>query len=274
MESLVALSLGNNPLRDRRFLTMGTDDVKNELRNRLFPQEPEVSNDPHIATDSNSQEAIFTPTRWPVKPGGILDRSSTSLKDVNPSDLDHLIDTPIRTFAFHHNQLNSIPSSIDMHASTLTTLDLSHNKLSGSSYLSKSLFLPSLQELNLASNTINSLSPLVTCFSAPALQTVNVSFNRITALPVLRDTYPSLTTLLACDNAIPELPVECAKGLQVLDVCRNDIPHLEPQLGLLEVEGLKMLGVEGNRFRVPRREVVEKGSEAVMEWLRGRIADV
>ena len=274
METLTTLSVSNNPLRDRRFLTMSTDHLKQELRNRLLPAEPDdASSDAYITVDTVSQVILEAPSTWSIKPGGILDRSYTSLQEIDSAHLQPLLDTRIKSFILHHNLLPSILPTISLLASTLTSLDISHNKMSGFSYLSERLSLPLLREINLASNTITSLTPLMTHLSAPLLQSLNISYNRITALPVLRHHYPSLTTILASDNSIVEIPVESAKGLHVLDVSRNDIAHLEPRLGLLEADGLRMFGVEGNRFRVPRREVVEKGSGAVLEWLRGRIAE-
>ena len=61
------------------------------------------------------------------------------------------------------------------------------------------------------------------------------------------------------------------KGLHVLDVTGNELGHLEPKLGLLGAEGLRTFLVGGNTFRVPRRDVVEKGTGAVLTYLRGRI---
>ena len=272
MESLTSLTIANNPLRERRFLTMATDNIKRELRNRLLPAESEdTADDPHAAVDPISHENTSVPSTWPVKTGGILDRSSTALHTITPSDLEPLQCTPIRSLIAHHNHLPSIPDCISIVASALTTLDLSHNKLTGTSYLYEPLVLPTLRDLNLASNTLTSLTPLLTHLCAPQLQSLNVSYNRLTAMSALRTTYPTLATLLASDNSIAELPVDSVRGLQVCDVSRNDIAHLEPALGLLEGEGLRMIGVEGNRFRVPRRDVVERGSGAVLAWLRGRI---
>lgn len=57
----------------------------------------------------------------------------------------------------------------------------------------------------------------------------------------------------------------------MLNLHGNAIAHLEPGLGLLAAQGLRTLVVSGNQFRVPRRDVLEKGTDAVLAWLRGRI---
>lgn len=273
MDSLSMLNIANNPLRERRFLTMNTEDLKRELRNRLLPPEPaEASQDPHIEQDIISSEVTTHREFWPVKPGGVLDRSSTSLSTLDESDLEPLLSISVRSLVLNHNNISSIPCSISLFGATLTTLDLSHNRMAGSSYLPTQLSLPALRDLNLASNTITSLEPINANLEAPRLEILNVSYNRLTTLPPLRDHFPALATIQASDNQISELPFESVSGLQVCNVARNDIGHLDPQLGLLDgAGGLRTLVVEGNRFRVPRREVVEGGTEKLLTWLRGRI---
>lgn len=59
----------------------------------------------------------------------------------------------------------------------------------------------------------------------------------------------------------------------MLDLTGNEISHLKPELGLLEADGLREFLVAGNRFRVPRREVVERGTGAVMAWLRSKVVE-
>ena len=160
-----------------------------------------------------------------------------------------------------------------MLADTLVALDLSHNKLNGSDFFPDSLSLPNLKSLDLSANTIHSLAPLQSALSAPALFELIVSRNRLTSLPNLRATFPMLTSVIAADNSISSLPLNSAKGLHVLDVSSNAINFLEPRIGLLANEGLRMFLVGANTFRVPRRDVVDKGTEAILTWLRGRIPD-
>ena len=147
------------------------------------------------------------------------------------------------------------------------------NKLAGTSYLPESLCLPKLKTLDLTANAITSLSLLLSGLSAPSLTERNGSRNRCVDLPVLRDHFPALKDVLAADNSIANLSFESIKGLQVLDVSGNEINFLEPEIGLLGGEGLRTLLVGANRFRVPRRDVIEKGTGAILTWLRGRIAD-
>ena len=272
MNSLSMLNIANNPLRERRFLTMNTEDLKRELRSRLQPPETaEALQDPHVEQDIISEVDKHVEC-WPVKPGGVLDRSSTSLSTLDESDLEPLLSIPIRSLVLNHNNIGAIPCPISLFGTTLTTLDLSHNRLTGSTYFPAQLTLPALRDLNLASNTITSLQPIKANLEAPRLEILNVSYNRLTGLLPLRDHFPALSTIQASDNQISELPFESVHDLQVCNVARNDIGHLDPQLGLLDgVGGLRTLVVEGNRFRVPRREIVEGGTEKLLAWLRGRM---
>ena len=278
MESLTALRVANNPLRERKFLTMETGEMKRELLSRVLPTAPadadaedEINRD---GTDPATGGNAGPNGLWPVKSGGTVDRSSTNLDAIELSNLEPLVQyAEIKSLILHNNLLLRIPHAIVVVAHSLTLLDLSHNKLSNNNYLGNVLSLPNLKVLDLSFNSITSLNPLLGFISAPKLTELNVSRNRLTGLPILRNSFPSLTSLFASDNKISELQVEAVRGFQVLDVTGNELAHLEPKLGLLGTEGLRTFLVGGNVFRVPRRDVVEKGTGAVLTYLRGRIPE-
>lgn len=279
MKSLISLRVANNPLRERRFLTMATEDIKNELRNRILPPEPEpqeASNTNEISS-RNSSPTHPSKKTWPITGGGILDRSSTNLETITASNLEHLLNsTVIKSLILHHNALTEIPSSIALLENSLISLDVSHNRLSASqSFISitSPLSLPHLTTLSIASNALSNLSPLLTSLRAPNLQTLTIANNRISSLPPLRQAFPCLSSILAADNCIEDVEVENVRGLRVLDLTGNEISHLKPELGLLEAEGLREFLVANNRFKVPRREVVERGTGAVMAWLRSKVVE-
>lgn len=265
MDNLTYLEVGNNPLRERRQLSMKTDDLKRELRDRL-PTSVELAS--HGEEDvSNGSEST-----WTMKPGGVLDRSSCNLDALEESHLEPILQTTdIKSLIFHHNRLSSIPTALSLIQNTLTALDLSHNCLAADTYLPTHLSLPFLKTLDLSSNTLTTLTPLTSSLHAPLLTLLNISYNRLHSLPPLPTIYPSLTTLLASNNSIATLDIDAASGLNVLDLSENALDRLEPSLGLLAAHGLRTLLVAGNRFRVPRREVLERGTDALLGWLRGRI---
>ncbi|KAL7938761.1 hypothetical protein V8C35DRAFT_289115 [Trichoderma chlorosporum] len=321
MDSLTLLRLSGNPLRDKKFASASTDEIKEALSTRLeppppyeesavqvpittiisppdnekkqqpdkvsaiHPEEPDSRSEgdddfatpptsaPHSPTRSRSQTVVKE--TWQVKPGGLLDRSRTELSALSPEMCAELSRSyRIRQAQLHHNLLSAFPGSLQFFSQTLTSLSLSHNKISGEAYLTEELSLPVLTELNLSSNTITSLGPLTRFLKAPALEKIDVSLNRLTALPLdLKQSFPSLKVLLASNNQLTELDPAAIKGLKVVDVSSNEIAHLDPRLGLLGgSDGLERLEVAGNRFKVPKWNILEKGTAATMKWLRGRVS--
>lgn len=276
MEELVSLRVTSNPLRDRKFLTMTTDDLKRDLRKRCCLENDADRGDPDgkpvedIMPDNSSNS---THDKWQIKPGGVLDRSSTGLVSLAATDLEtHLpVDADIRSLQLHHNRLNQFPTEpLGLLSQRLMILDVSHNAFAAT-YLDCPLALPQLQSLNLISTNLTRLDALTTYLRAPSLHHLDVSANRLKGvLPPVRSHFPTLTTLLVADNAIEEIPVDAVRGLRVLDATNNAIKAIDPKLGLLSGE-LKQLGLRGNMFKVPRPDTVNRGTDAVLAWLREKI---
>ncbi|WYZ35958.1 hypothetical protein EsH8_X_000605 [Colletotrichum jinshuiense] len=226
------------------------------------------------ASPAYSRSEALVKEIWPVKQGGLLDRSNTKSSSLHPVICSKVAaDNKVREVQLHHNLFTCFPNSLSFFAESLAALSLAHNQLVGESYLMEELELPALRELNLVSNHITSLSPLTTHLHAPQLEKMDVSLNRITALPTdLRAVFPRLVVLLAANNHLIELDPDTIKGMEVVDAGNNDITHLNPRIGLLGGSGgLKRLEVSGNRFRVPRWNVLERGTDATLRWLRGRV---
>jgi Leucine-rich repeat (LRR) protein len=279
MSSLDTFRISGNPLRERKFSGMNTEDLKRALKARLAPEPEELA---HAQEDSNKSDDSFntatstpgSPTAdWPVKLGGILDRSNTQSYSLNPVLVARIAsNNVIKTLELHHNAFKEIPSSIAFFAGTLTSLSLAHNELTSDTFLNDDLELPALKELNLSSNTFSSLQPLIQRLRAPELEKLDISFNRLTYLPVLKNHFPKLAVVMASNNTIKELSPEAVKGLKVLDCSSNDLNSLNARIGLLGGPGgLERLDVSGNRFRVPKYTILEKGTEATLAWLRDRI---
>ncbi|KAI1937343.1 hypothetical protein LOZ12_005321 [Ophidiomyces ophidiicola] len=280
MENLVTFHIGNNPLRDRRFLTLDTEDLKRDLRTRCSAEETPDAEDGESSDHTEftlAPEDPQTSHMWQLKSGGVLDRSSTELSRLAAEDLEHLISSSeIRCLYLQSNRLEKLPTTaLSLISHSLTDLDLSNNPMDGDNWISTRIELAHLRNLNLASTRLKSLDPLQKLLFAPLLTFLDVSGNRIDgALPAMRTSFPKLITLLASDNKIEALSFHAVQGLQTLDVSNNNIDSLPPRLGLLGVEhsgGLRRLDISGNSFRVPRYQIVSKGTEAVLEWLKNRI---
>ncbi|PYI12080.1 leucine-rich repeat protein [Aspergillus sclerotiicarbonarius CBS 121057] len=284
MESLFTFRIANNPLRERKFLSMTTEDLKRDLRNRCEPEPQDTDDEGSVATQFTlAPETPAQTASWQIKSGGVVDRSYTELQELEVEELERISFHDIRCLQLQHNALRCFPvPALSMLAPNLIDLDLSNNALDSASLFSAPLTLPNLQNLNLSAASLSTLGPLLSNLTAPALNFLDVSYNRLSGpLPAVRRSYPSLTTFLAADNRISSLDFDSVQGLQVLDVGNNDIGVLPPKLGLLRGEGssknwgngspLRRFEVAGNSFRVPRWQVVAKGTDAILEWLKDRI---
>ncbi|KAL4869348.1 hypothetical protein BDV12DRAFT_167975 [Aspergillus spectabilis] len=285
MDSLVTFRIANNPLRERKFLNMAAEDIKRDLRSRCEP-EPQETDDEEGSVATQFTLAPETPAQtsgWQLKPGGVLDRSYTEMQELDVGKLENINPSDVKYLYLQHNSLRSFPvSALGMLATNLTDLDLSHNPLDSSLLFASSVRLPSLQTLNLCATGVTALESLIANLSAPSLTFLDVSSNSLSgSLPHVRQAFSRLTTFLAAENQFDSLNFEAVQGLQVLDVSNNNIGSLPPKLGLLRAEGnsvnwgggsaLRRFEVAGNSFRVPRWQVVAKGTDAVLEWLKDRI---
>ena len=163
----------------------------------------------------------------------------------------------------HSNAFTTLPEELSA-CTALRKLNASNNNISGLPLLD----LPNLTTLNLSSNQIAIDDLMAAGMAMPKLTTLDISRCRIDHLPPLPSRFPQLTTLIAFDNRISVLDVECVRGLEILDLKGNDLRSLPAELSLL---GLKKLLVGGNPMRAPRREILESSSERLMEWLKGRL---
>ncbi|KAJ5373823.1 Leucine rich repeats (2 copies) [Penicillium concentricum] len=284
MENLASLRVSNNPLRERRLLSMDTDDIKRDLRSRCEPDPQDTDDEGSVATQFTlAPENPALDGSWQIKSGGTLDKSYAELTDLKVEQLEMIPLLDIRCLYLQHNELSCFPApAIGMLAQCLVELDLSHNPFSGADFLSSRLELPKLQSLTLNAAGLTSWEPFLSNLIAPSLTFLDVSHNRLKGpLPHLRQTYPELKTLAASDNQIASLDFEAVQGLQVLELSNNDLDSLPPKIGLLAAgrspqnwgngSALRRFEVAGNRFRVPRWQVVAKGTDAILEFLRERI---
>ncbi|KAL3460543.1 hypothetical protein BJX64DRAFT_182847 [Aspergillus heterothallicus] len=285
MDTLVSFRIANNPLRERKFLNMAVEDMKRDLRSRCEP-EPQETDDEEGSVATQFTLAPESPAHssgWQLKPGGVLDRSYTELQDFGVDNLEYIKPGDVKYLYLQHNELRGFPvSTLGMLALNLTDLDLSHNPLDSSRLFPSAIELPSLQTLNLNATGLLSLAPIMANLTAPLLAFLDVSSNSLSgSVPHVRLAYPKLTTLLAAENQFDSLEFEAVQGLQVLDVGNNNINSLPPKLGLLRGEGssanwaggsaLRRFEIAGNSFRVPRWQIVAKGTDAILEWLKDRI---
>ncbi|KAK5740625.1 hypothetical protein LTR17_004430 [Elasticomyces elasticus] len=271
MESLEVLILAANPMREKKYLSMTTADIKKDLRSKLEPEDDEVSEPETVIGPTGSHLGA---SMWAVQGNGVLDLASLKLSDdVNDRLGSTLRTEEVRELRLQCNALTSVPPALWL-GQDLRILDLSNNPFRSEDYFSAELELPVLQELNLSHCRLATLEPLMSQLTAPALRTINLTANKLSgAVPVLRQTYPALTTLHARDNRFESVTADALRGFVTVDLGGNSLQGLPAELGLLWDEGLRHLDVSGNAFRVPNYQVLGKGTEAVCRWLKGRIVD-
>ncbi|KAF9573488.1 hypothetical protein EC968_008464 [Mortierella alpina] len=211
----------------------------------------------------------------PKRPSKNLNLAKKTLKEITVAEiLDACSDPQIAILDF--NALTVFPAALqEAVGATLTQISIHHNKIQEFPF---TLSFPFLVSLDLSDNAITTLATLESEAAAeavgsnhfPSLNELNLMANRLTELPAwMPKAFPKLRTLNASRNKLTAIEPQAFEGLLVLDLSSNDIGTLPPLLG--NVRSIKTLNVDGNLFRVPRRQIMEQGTEAVMEYLRGRI---
>lgn len=241
------------------------DNVEGEESDYEHPFGPEWSRKKPVKQEEEVSKGLT------IRPGGILDLTAKNMQDFTEEVLGETDTLMVKVLLLQRNSLTTFSPCIKTFRG-LYTLDLSCNSLKGEEYLSVEMEFPYLKTLLLHTNYMESLDAVVKYIDAPRLNYLDVHANKLKAFPDnLSKRYGSLTTFVASDNKIETVSVEGLEGVQIVDLMNNSIGQLPPELGLLEGKGLRELRVLGNLFRVPRRNVVERGTEAILEWLRERI---
>ncbi|KAF3207666.1 hypothetical protein TWF192_005509 [Orbilia oligospora] len=258
----------------------GTDDKKqddDEEAERLENAEEDEESDyehpfgPEWSRKKPAKQEEETPKGLIIRPGGILDLTAKNMQEFTEETLGETDTLMVKVLLLQRNSLTMFSPCIKTFRG-LYTLDLSCNSLKGEEYLNVEMEFPYLKTLLLHTNYIESLAAVVKYIEAPRLNYLDVHANKLKSFPDdLSKRYGSLTTFVASDNKIETVSVEGLEGIQIVDLMNNSIGQLPPELGLLEGKGLRELRVLGNLFRVPRRNIVERGTEAILEWLRERI---
>uniref|UniRef100_A0A8C0RLC3 Leucine-rich repeat-containing protein 40 n=1 Tax=Canis lupus familiaris TaxID=9615 RepID=A0A8C0RLC3_CANLF len=164
-----------------------------------------------------------------------------------------------------HNELTRIPEGFEQ-LFNLEDLDISNNRLTTvpASFSS----LSSLVRLNISSNQLKSLPVEIS-----GMKELHVGENQIEILgPEHLKHLNSILVLDLRDNKLRSVPDEITllQSLERLDLSNNDISSLPCSLGKLP---LKFLALEGNPLRTIRREIINKGTQEVLKYLRSKIKD-
>ena len=145
------------------------------------------------------------------------------------------------------NQLTTLPMEA-LQELNLTELDASGNALIGALFpASVDASHPTLRSLKVANNSLAAIT-FAESLSLPQLQTLDVTNNHLTVLPSLSE-WVELTTLLASDNKIAELPPGFVglRKLRNVNFTSNELRLLEPAIA--RMDALESLLLAANPLR-------------------------
>ncbi|NWS20826.1 LRC40 protein, partial [Pachyramphus minor] len=194
-----------------------------------------------------------------------LDVSNNHLTDI-PTSVALLVNLVRLNLAC--NQLKDLPSDLSAMRS-LRQLDCTKNYLE--TVPSKLATMASLEQLYLRKNKLRSLPEFPSC---KLLKELHAGENQIEILNAENLKHlNSLSVLELRDNKIKSVPEEISllQKLERLDLANNDISRLPYTLGNLPQ--LKFLALEGNPLRTIRRDLLEKGTQELLKYLRSKIQD-
>jgi Leucine-rich repeat (LRR) protein len=263
LDDLTTFMWLGNLIRQRNWGSMDTEGIKSALRAKA---------DEAVLKGIEEEIALMNVNTCHGECGGVMDLSQ-KLKDKDGLSEEEVVRhvhaghfPVVSKVVLQSNALTRVPREVGL-ITTLTTLDLSRNFLTGRLW-EEPITLENLTHLDISVNKLDNLVPLPSVLNAPNLTSLDISYNSLPSLIALHTHYPNLITLYANSNQLTSLIPSDLQGLEIVQVNNNDINRLPPELAL--VESLRVLGVDGNTFRVPGRRVVEQGSAALLEWLRGR----
>ncbi|NXG73202.1 LRC40 protein, partial [Baryphthengus martii] len=194
-----------------------------------------------------------------------LDLSNNHLTDV-PTSFALLVNLVRLNLAC--NQLKNLPADLSAMKS-LRQLDCTKNYLE--TVPSKLATMASLEQLYLRKNKLRSLPDFPSC---KLLKELHAGENQIEILNAENLKHlNSLSVLELRDNKIKSVPEEITllQKLERLDLANNDISRLPYALGNLPQ--LKFLALEGNPLRTIRRDLLQKGTQELLKYLRSKIQD-
>ncbi|XP_067893357.1 leucine-rich repeat-containing protein 40 isoform X3 [Heterodontus francisci] len=171
----------------------------------------------------------------------------------------------------HDNQLRSLPYAIGQ-LLNLQKLNISHNKLK--ELPDKLWNLSSLKTLHLHHNELEQIPEGIGQLVHLEDLELHIGNNQIEYLGSEHlKNLSAISVLELRDNKLKSLPDEILllQNLERLDLTNNDISSLPYVLGNLPK--LKSLLVEGNPLRTIRRDIINRGTQELLKYLRSRIEE-
>ncbi len=276
LNSLKSIVLDGNPMKKirRDIIMRGTNEIKKYLRSRM--------DDVDAAQGSVNTNQTVKPSQGTsgiIGSVGELDPfivQSTKALDysgkkvgVIPEEVWSVIgNAEVQTVNFSKNALSQWPDRLSLMSATLQELNLGTNRLT--SVPADIGMMIKLTFLDLRNNMLSNLPEELS--NLQSLRELTLSANRFRDIPQVVYSLRRLEVLLFTDNQIQNINIDGVKGLTqlaTLDIQNNDIMQVPPELG--NCTQLRSLKLEGNPFRQPRPAILTKGTNTILEYLRGRI---
>ncbi|VAI51912.1 unnamed protein product [Triticum turgidum subsp. durum] len=287
MTTLRKLLLSGNPMRAlRSSLVSGpTSTLMKYLRSRLSSEE-EASGSRTTPTKDDQISAArrlsvsskelnlsglgvpnVPPAAWETSDVVKLDLSKNLIEDL-PNELS--LCSSLQALILSNNKIKKWPGMVVSSLPSLTTLKLDNNPLA--EILSTDLVsLSKLEVLDLSGNA-SSFSESSVVSSLPQLQELYLRRMKLQEFPIGLVQLKYLRILNLSQNNLSTIPegIKDFTALIELDLSDNNITRLPAELGLLE-PSLQVLKLDGNPLRSIRRTVLERGTKAVLSYLKEKL---
>eukprot|EP00249_Psilotum_nudum_P018527 c26852_g1_i1 orf=594-1856(-) len=196
-----------------------------------------------------------------------LDLSRNKIREL-PEELSTC--TLLEVLQLADNKIQEWPGSILASLTNLQQLHLSRNRLH--QFPARAFAAVSgLRILDLTGVSAQ-LPPPPALLDMPHLQELHLKRMQLQDVPPEVPNLLELRILDLSENALSSIPegLSCLTCLEELDLSNNDLRTLTPQLGHLDFT-LRVLRVDGNPLRSIRRSILERGTKAVLQYLKDKL---
>lgn len=267
METIKALNVDGNPMRSirRDIISKGTMAIMKHLRTRIVA--PKNGHN-HQHGDSSLPMSAGVAQHTKLHSLNTSKSLDLSNKPFSKDDLLDCVTVPLENIILSRTGLTEVPDDLSQFQGTLKNFTCSLNKISRLGCFIGAF--TSLTHLNFASNLLESLPAEIS--NLQALIELNIMQNRFKYIPDCVFNLSSLENLLASGNQIEKIDTNGLRKLgklSTLSLQNNSISQVPPELGLIST--LRSLQLEGNIFRIPRQNILNQGTAAVLDYLKGRV---
>uniref|UniRef100_A0A1I8NUC0 Leucine-rich repeat-containing protein 40 n=1 Tax=Stomoxys calcitrans TaxID=35570 RepID=A0A1I8NUC0_STOCA len=287
---LISLQVEGNPIKSirRDILQCGTVRILKTLRDRQAGLETAAKtsnsssslaesgnmganglNSPRRGFSFEDDQSIF-PDRYKLHKTRCLTVTMQQLTDVPKEVFETACNEHVNIVDLSKNRFTTLPEGLQEMKECCSELVFANNLIN-----TVPSFISQFTRLSLVNLSCNSLQDLPEEFGVLiTLRELNISNNRFEQLPKCIYELKGLEILLARDNRIKAIDATneglgALKRLATVDLRNNDIEHVPPILGNLK--NITTLEIIGNPFKLPRHQTLERGTEAIMSYLRDRI---